>query len=252
MKNSILMILAFGLMVSFAHAQNLSVQIKGLPPADVYLADFYGDKNAILDTAVPDTGGVFSFAMKGSYHAGMYRIFLSKEVYFDIVYNRENIRIKTDYNYLYDSLEVIESTENKLYYGFLRAMNQYRRKFDLLGPPNDYYPKSDSFYQLIREQYVLIQEEIQAYIDGLIAEYPDAWTTKIVKRKRPLFYDLGLGEMEKRDYTVEHYFDHFDFTDVDLIRSNVYTTSAIEYMSLYSNPDLTSGPVTGSIHQSGG
>ena len=58
----------------------LDVTIKRLDSKEIYLADFYGDKNNILDTAVPDTSGRFIFQISKEMHPGMYRLFLSKEV----------------------------------------------------------------------------------------------------------------------------------------------------------------------------
>lgn len=225
--------------VSFSQNYTLDITVAHLPRKDIYLATFYGDKNAIIDTAFPDTSGLFKFTFNDLNNPGMYRVFLLKDVFFDIIYNRENINIKSDYDNLYENLEVIQSTENKIYYDFLRKMNDYRRKFELLSPLNDYYPATDSFYFAAKQRYIEVQDEMQLYIDEVLENHPDAWTAKIIERKRPLVYKPELNEMEKRTYTVEHFFDHFDFTDVELIRSNVYTTSAIDYMSLYSNPNLT-------------
>jgi peroxiredoxin len=72
----------------------------------------------------------------------------------------------------------------------------------------------------------------------MLEQYPDAWASKIIALKRPLFYDPSLDDFGRREYTIEHYFDNIEFTDVELIRSNVYTNIAIEYMSLFSNPNL--------------
>ncbi len=83
--------------------------IKNAPEKEFYLADFYGDKNHLRDTVKPDASGYFSFKLKESYYPGMYRVFLDKDVFFDFIYNHENIKIKTDYDHLADSLKVISS-----------------------------------------------------------------------------------------------------------------------------------------------
>ena len=228
----------FGI-VAYSREYKLNLTIESLPQKDVYLANFYGDKNTIIDTAFPDTSGLFKFAFHDSINPGMYRIFLAKDLFFDIIYNREDINIKSEYDNLHENLVVIESEENKIYYEFLRKMNDYRRKFELLSPLNDYYPATDTFYYAAKKRYVEVQDEMQRYIDNVLKNHSNLWVAKIVERKRPLVYNPELNEMEKRNYTMEHFFDHFDFSDIELVRSNVYTTSAIEYMSLYSNPSLT-------------
>ena len=239
MKKYILLILIFQFTLAYSQEYNLKINIKNLPDKEVYLANFYGDKTSIIDTVQPDTTGNFSFLMRKNYYPGMYRIFLNKEVFFDIIYNYEDIEIESLYESLYDSLNVITSTENALYYDFLKTMNDYRRKFELLSPLSDYYPRTDTFFQDVRAKYIGIQADIQIYLNARIEQYGDAWVTKIMKIKKPLFYDPSLDEFGRREFTIEHYFDNIDFTDVDLVRSNAYTTIAIEYMSLYSNPNLT-------------
>lgn len=212
--------------------------VQNVPQKEIYLATFYGEKTTIIDTTLPSKDGKIVFQMKPNYYNGMYRIFLDKKVFFDIVYNRENIEIKTDFDNVYENLEIVNSRENVIYYDFLKTGNDYRRKFDLLAPLNDYYPRSDTFFQEARLKYIMVQADFLEYVDSIVNNFPNAWATKIVRQKKPLFYDPSLDEYGRREFAVEHYFDNIKFDDVELIRSNVYTNIAIEYMSLYSNPNL--------------
>lgn len=225
----------------FASAQDKTVQIqvKNSPSSEYYLADFYGDKNSIIDTAKTDTTGMAIFKLSEANAPGMYRVYVNQQVFFDIIYNREDISIISDFDNIYESLEVVLSTENKIYYDYLRTRHEFMRKFELLSPINDFYPRNDTFFHVARGQYIGIQAEIQVYINDVIELYPDSWTSKIMKAQRPLYYDPSMDEPARRLYTIEHYFDNFDFNDIELIKSNIYTTAAIQYMSLYSNPGFT-------------
>lgn len=224
--------------VSLAQDHSLDCRITGAQNIDVYLADFYGDKNNMLDTVHADSVGTFHFELKPSYHSGLYRIFFSKDIFFDFIYNDEDINLESDIHALYDSLHVKSSVENIIYFSYMRAYNNYRRKFDLLAPLNDYYPRNDSFFLVARTQYVQAQVDIQVYYQQLTEQYPDAWATKIISHKKPLYYDPSMNESDRHQYNLDHYFDHFDFSDIELIRSNVYTTAAIEYMTLFRNPNF--------------
>lgn len=235
---TLIAVLFFGL-ASYAQEFTLDMNIEHFPGKECYLATFYGDKNAIIDTAEADTSGRIIFKLKSEYHPGMYRVFLEQNVFFDIIYNHENIKLSTDYAQLYEKLEFTESEENKVYYEFLRNANDYRIKFDLLAPVNDYYPRADTFFEDARLKYILIQADIQQQVNAVIENHTDLWATKIIQQKRPLYFDPSLDEVERREYAREHYFDNIDFSDMELIKSNVYTTAAIDYMSIYSNPNLT-------------
>ncbi len=239
MKHLIILFFSFFWLSSQCQHYYFEASIKNIPQKEIYLADFYGEKTHIRDTVLPDVKGNIKFPMKDNYYPGMYRIFLDKEVFFDFIYNYENVSIITDYNYLSDSLKVITSEENKLYYNFLRAGSDYRRKFELLGPVVNYYPQNDTFYIQAKNKYISSQKDYIALIDKMISEHSDMWAVKIIRQRKPLYYDPELDEYGRREYVTEHFFDNISFNDVDLIRSNVYTTIAIEYMSLYSNPNLT-------------
>jgi thiol-disulfide isomerase/thioredoxin len=117
-------------------------------------------------------------------------------------------------------------------------MNLFQRKLELLWPLVNYYPDTDPFYPTLKEQYVNNQENYIDFIDKLIAENKNSWTAKIIRQRKPLYFPPELNEYDRRMFARDHFFDHVDFTDVDLVRSNVYTTLAIEYISLYSNPNL--------------
>lgn len=238
MKKILIIAALFVGLISFSQEFTLDMNIRNFPGNDCYLATFYGDKNAIIDTAIADTNGRIIFNLKPTYHSGMYRVFLDQKVFFDLIYNNENIVLTSDYTMLYDSLNIIESDENKIYYEFLRQANEYRLKFDLLAPLNDYYPRADTFFEDARMKYITIQADIQQYINDVIESHPESWVTKIIKQKRPLYYDPSLDDYERREYAREHYFDNVEFSDLELIKSNVYTTAAIDYMSIYSNPNL--------------
>jgi thiol-disulfide isomerase/thioredoxin len=239
MKSIFISILLLAAIFVSGQPHSLKITVESVPPSDIYLADFYGDQNHILDTAHVDTSGVINFVLKDDYPSGMYRIFLKQDLFLDVIYNQEDIEIKTHFEDLYDSLFVINSTENKIFYEFMRNSLEYRKKFELLAQLNDYYPRSDTFFLDARNKYLGVQVNMQLYVNEIVQEYPDAWVTKIIKLRKPLFYDPSLDEYGRRELHRTHYFDNIDFSDVELIRSNTYTTLAIEYMSLFSNPNFT-------------
>ncbi|MFU8842890.1 MAG: redoxin domain-containing protein [Bacteroidales bacterium] len=217
----------------------LKVNVSDLPDQEVYLAGFYGEQNNIIDTAKPDRHGNVVFQLNSTVHPGMYRVFLDKNRFFDIIFNHENIEIKTDYNDLYKQLIVVYSKENEIYYDFLKQANEYRRKFDLLAPVVDYYPRTDSFYFDVRRKFIMVQSDFLNYIQAIMDENPSAFVTKIIRQKKPLFYDPQLNEQDRRQYAIDHYFDNVKFNDAELLRTNLYTNLAIDYLSLFSNPNLT-------------
>ncbi len=185
-----------------------------------------------------DTTGTFVLVTKKDLPSGMYRAVIDKNNFIDFIYNDEDIEISTQVGALYDSLKVLKSDENMEYFAFLREGNDYRRKFDLLAPVVNYFPGNDPFYDTVLNKYISVQKQFLKFIDSLIAKYPANYATRIIRIRKPIYYDPELNEAGRREYAIEHYFDNVDFTDVELVRSNVYTTLAIEYLTLYSNPSF--------------
>jgi thiol-disulfide isomerase/thioredoxin len=237
-KLSIILLMLISITAS-AQKYSIKTTVKGLPQKEIYLADFYGDKNTKIDSVMSDTTRSLLFMANADMPAGMYRVILDKNSYLDFIYNNEDIEMETEFNAVYDSLKIIKSVENKEYFAFLREGNDYRRKFDLLAPVVNYFPRDDSFYDTVLNKYVNVQMEFLGFIDSLVKRYPGTYASRIIKVRKPLYYEPGLDEAGRRKYAIEHYFDNVDFTDVELVKSNVYTTLAIEYLTLYSNPSFT-------------
>jgi len=237
-KIELLIFLIFSITLR-AQEHLIKITVNGLTQKETYLANFYGDKNTKIDSVMSDTAGFVEFDIKPGTPSGMYRIIFGKNSFLDFIYNDENVEIKTNINSVYDSLQIIRSVENKEYYAFLIEGNDYRKKFDLLAPVVNYFPQKDSFYDTVLNKYISVQKQFLSFIDSLISKYPGTYATKILEVRKPLYYDPNLDESGRREYAKEHYFDNVDFSDVELVKSNVYTTLAIEYLTLYSNPSFT-------------
>ena len=94
--------LSFRIITYIGTSQNykLDIQVDNLGAKEVYLANFYGDKNSIIDTSFADTTGNIQFELPGSYHSGMYSIFLDKNIFFELIFNKEDISIFSRTTYI--------------------------------------------------------------------------------------------------------------------------------------------------------
>jgi len=226
-------------LAGFSFSQNYTIRIKidSLPAGPVYLADFNGDKNRVKDTCEAGAGGMLTCMLPSSANPGLYRLIMKDNHYLDFVFNFENIEMKTNYNYPVDSMEVISSKENSVYFDFLQKGYVYNKKINMLIPLVDDYPR-DSFYKEIKNEYLIVKQEYEDFYTRIVNNHPDAFATRLIKMRRPLFFDLDMKKEERFEWLKQHYFDGLDLTDVTLLRTNVYTTLAIDYLGLYSNPNF--------------
>jgi len=99
-------------------------KISNLPNTKVYLFNFEGDKNLLLDSASTDLAGSFKLSLKANWQPGIYKIEIGigsqtqRPYSFNFIFNGENIKLSTKMPDLVESMQIITSDENELYYSF--------------------------------------------------------------------------------------------------------------------------------------
>ena len=227
---------------TYAQAQKtytVKVNIDEHPNSQVLLAGFYGDKNSILDTAITDMDGNLSFVFPDDRPSGMYRLFISKNNFADFIFDQEDIELHTGFDAPMDSMEVVKSWSNKVYYDFLRAEQDFNIKLELLGPVVSYFPKKDDFYKLAVTKFNLLQIERDDYILKAAAQKPESYVSKVILFQRTPMLPTNITEAEKSEFMRTHFFDKMNFDDPELLRSDVYPNKLIAFLSLFSNRNFT-------------
>lgn len=236
MRRVMLMLLLIGPFLGMAQSTfSIQGELEMLPHHKVYLLNFYGEKNALIDSTLSDATGKFSFSMPATMAPGMYRVGWGKEKYVDLIFNRENIRFRTNAEFSTDSLIILESAENKLFYNYMMSDRIRQAKLELLQPVVDYYPEQDAFYFNAVANYEQIQRQQEALLDSLRKTYPSSYAVKIISHYSTPFLPASLGPEMRVVFLKQHYFDHVDFNDTSLLRSNAWPNKAISYLALYSN-----------------
>lgn len=239
MKRLCILILLLLPIVSFSQGYLLKVNVKDLPAKKVFLANFYGEKNTIIDTANVDKEGNFEFKLKKNLPVGMYRIKLDKDNFFDFIFNKENIELKTNYYSITEDLEVNVSKENSIYFEFLKKDKESQIKLELLIPMIDYYPKEDNFYTEFVKEFQQEQNDKKKYIEKIIKENESTFVSRVIRTYQTPIIETNLNETARMVFMKVHYFDFVDFSDTTLLRTNIYTNKAVNYLSLYGNPQFT-------------
>jgi hypothetical protein len=135
MKNIVLCII-FLLSVNFSYAQTINVRVENLNEVNVALSSLSGEKISFIDSIIVDKGE-FKFNLTNK-HPGFYRILFNKSnpslqgraetSILDFVYDYEEIELETDANNILDSLKILKSESNKIYYEFIKLNKDYKIK----------------------------------------------------------------------------------------------------------------------------
>lgn len=235
MKNLFLICLVFVSFALFGQTYTVEISLNNLPSKSAYLLSIYGDENNLLDSTMFDNAGTVKFVFGHNRHIGMYRLYIDKETTVDFIFNKENIKLSCDYNNPVESMNVITSLENKLYYAFLSQDENSQRKLELLMPIINYYPKDDKFYSEASKTYNALQQNRDKSIVEIIRKNPKTYASKILNIKRTPIVEASLDETAKMKYLKDHFWDLVDFNDTLLFRSSVVTSKVLSFLILFNN-----------------
>jgi hypothetical protein len=154
----------------------------------IYLSSVFGERPRVIDSAVSDREGNFTFSLKPAMLQGLYRISWGKDKFFDLLWNRENIRLSTRSEFPADSIKFQSSVENQVYYFYLKLERLTQQKLDVLMPVIDYYPVKDGFYGIVAGEFESGQKRLFKVQDSLSGLYPSSLAVRIIKKPVNAFF----------------------------------------------------------------
>jgi thiol-disulfide isomerase/thioredoxin len=241
---SVLCIIAAGTIISQEYKVELYVSKQ--PGSEIITGSVRGDKFTAADTIEHETDTI-RFEIPRDAHTGLYRVILGQTVYaqvmheppqkVDFIFNKEDILLRTDFEHPFDSLYVVSSVENKVWHKFIVQDKKYNRELNDLVRQINYFQKAkdDKYYtdkkkKEIISRYNEIQKKHEALIKSVSKKYPRLYAAKMIKMHRTPFLDGNLSK-EKRDSIYNAgFFKVLDFSDPELINSDVYTDRIFEYI----------------------
>ncbi|MEO8233065.1 MAG: hypothetical protein ABI638_12340, partial [Ignavibacteriota bacterium] len=99
----------------------------------------------------------------------------------DFIYDGEELEIATNANNILDSLKVIKSEANKIYYEFVKLNKDYKTKSELLQLILARYPKEDDYYKTTKEKLIQIQEEYLYFLNVTAQVNPKSFIARYVR-----------------------------------------------------------------------
>jgi len=230
------LILIFASFLSFGQANySITGDIQGLSSKKVYLSGYSGEKLRLIDSTTSDDKGKFIFTLKPTIVSGLYRVSWGKDKFLDLILNKENIVFYTTSENPADSVQILSSLENNLYFWYERRERLNQSKLELITPIVDYYPVKDAFYTMVTGEFESIQRSQEKAFDSLSGLYPGSYAMRILKLQKTPFLPAALSKDDRVEYLKAHFFDKVDFNDTLLLKSNAWSNKAISYLGLWGN-----------------
>lgn len=241
-KSTLVLIFSFIVVHIFAQDIALRGTIPGLGGSDVYLVRAFATPQKIVDTAQVNPAGTFTFDMKGR-PVGMYKVMTNTGMAIQFIYDNHSVDFKTSGFRQGAKVTIIHSKENQVFYTYLRIEQANSNKINLLIPVIEYYPRSDPFWQTVKNKAEKLQNEIQETASNLVAKYPHTLASKFIQLDRPLSIPLTLTPDQQTNLKKRKYFKYVNFNDTILLHTDLFTKKIVGYLALYQKQGMSKDEV---------
>jgi peroxiredoxin len=224
------------------YAQTLSIEIANVAPSQsVKLYLLRGERISIVDSNITIAKSEFS-----KYHImiplpaqyGFYRLSFSPSSRIDFVNDGKDVVLQSDAKNILDSMKVITSESNKLFYSFIRLGKSYKTKTELLQLILARYPQNDSYYSATKKRLNELQSEYTEFVNVTSQKEPDSFIAQYIRSAQLPVVDGDLPIDKQLVYLKAHALDNVDFNNSKLVNSDVFTNKTIEYLTYFRNPQL--------------
>lgn len=234
MKKAGIILLFICFQMSLPAQYSIQVKVDSMPTKKAYLFEYIGINRNLVDSAKTTADGSFSFNLPADAHPGMYRIVVGPEQFWEIIFNREQIRMRTHFNATIDSLKVLQSRENQLLASYMHFFMDMQRKDELLQRLASLYPASDPFrQQVLRELQKIRASDPEKLTREIIENNPGTYVASFLKLEVSPKVPAGIDPKEELKYVLDHFWEDVNFADTSLMYSPGLVNKVRTFFSLY-------------------
>ena len=221
-----------------AQGYHIEVELKGLSNDTVILGEYFTSRMVPKDTILVDQNGRGSFAGTEKFSGGLYLVYIDPVHYFDFLLgDDQELTISADTTDLAGSITFRGSEDNRIFQDYKNFLQEKRAELErITSGYSTAASKSDS--ARITDQQMMINSEMEAYMDRVGSEHPDLFVSVFIGATREPFppENLLTGEKRRDDsiryfYYREHYFDNFNPFDIRLLHTPLYEGKIMNYIT---------------------
>lgn len=232
----------------FADGYKIKGTIEGLQDTVCYLANYFGDKTYVTDTAEVDSKGRFTFEGDSALPGGIYIVAgQSNNKYLEIIVDKEqSFSFETSLPELSENISFVHSPQNKLFFEFINYNVMIRKQIEKLKKDQELYKELPDSSQQITQRIEKLNDAIENYENELILNHPESFVTMLIRAtKDPEVHDIPFLPNGRQDSVYafraykEHFWDNFDLTDDRLLRTPLFHKRLERYFRdlVYQRPD---------------
>jgi thiol-disulfide isomerase/thioredoxin len=234
MKHAGFVILLLCFQISLPAQYSIQVKVDSMRTKKAYLFDYVGINRNLVDSAKAAPDGSFSFNLPANAHPGMYRIVVGPEQFWDIIFNREQIRMRTHFSAIIDSLKVLESSENQLLNSYMQFFVGLQRKQELLQRLAPLYPPSDPFQQQVWSELQKVRAtDPEMKTREIIEKHPDTYVAGFLRLELSPKIPAAIPPKDEMTYVLDHFWEHLNFADTNLMYSPGLVNKVRTYFGIF-------------------
>lgn len=226
----------------------IKVQIQGINDSVCYLANYYGDKTYLADTATVSANGKFVFEGDSSLPGGVYIIAgQNNNRYFEVIVDREQqFEVVTELDDMMNKMQFSKSDDNKYFYDYVSNNIYNHKKIESLTNHKAEFSELPDSIQSINQQIADVNIKLKEYQQQIIDQHPESFVSVLLNAmKDPEVGEVPILENGREDsiyayqYYKNHYWDYFDLTDDRLLRTPLFNKRLERYFTnvIYQEPD---------------
>ena len=152
----------------------------------------------------------------------------------DILFNKENVEIELDFNNPHNTLNIIQSKENKLLYDYVRKDARIVQKLGLLEQLTSQYPDRDELYRTALEFFKKFQQERNQLIDSIYLANKNSLAARIIQTLKMPFAEGDVTAAQRDSLFKGHFLDPVSFADTTLLYTSAYTDKLFRYLQHFA------------------
>ena len=225
----------------------LKFQVKGIKDTVCYLANYYGDKTYLTDTARVDAKGKFVFEGDSVLPGGIYIIAgQSNNKYFECIVDKDQqFSIVTDLSDISAKAKISHSVDNELFFEYIVQNIDHYKKMEVLKQKKVILKDQPDSLAILNKEIALATKNLEDFQQNLINENPERFVSVLLRAMTEPEVPVKFNESGSVDsvfnyqYYKNHYWDNFDLTDDRLLRTPLFNKHIERFFAqvVYQHPD---------------
>jgi len=236
---SVAISIPFALFSGEPQGYSIKIIAKGIPEGSTcLLANYYGDKQYIKDSAKVNEKGEVIFKGEVKWDQGVYLFVPPSKRYFDFIMDDiQNFTLEADTTDYIKTMKIKGSEENRIFYEYQNFMSSKQKQIEPLREELKKIKNSKDSTKAVEDKISAIDKEVKEYRSNFIKTYPKTFVAKLMKAMEEIeIPEAPILENGKKDstfayrYYKTHYWDNIDFTDDRLLRTPIFHPKMKQYM----------------------